>query len=161
TEYQDASDRPLRNSVASNRDTSTRRIVLAVEYSRTGLLPFQLPLRHANTRIVPGRSVVVPVTLLIQAVDADAVQQIRVLRGPVDQRLAGVEIGRHLLQVLRGKGLQLFWVAAALAAIRGQGKRQVQVALRLLGPVGGSPQLANKNQKEVAQEELELLAHLL
>src|SRR5438132_13261379 len=79
---------------------------------------------HADAQIIAARLVVRPAAVLIDAIDADAVQQVAVVLQPVYQRFIREQIVTHFLQVLRGKFVQVGGIAAAIAAERGQRRRE-------------------------------------
>jgi hypothetical protein len=71
-------------------------------------------------------------SLLIAAVDADAVQQIALLARMIDERLAGKQVHRDLVEILRRQRIQLLRTAAAVAPIGGKGEGNIEIVLRLL-----------------------------
>src|SRR5262249_13710559 len=96
---------------------------------------FQRRQRDSDARVVARRIVVEPAALIILAVGAEAVEQVAVLRRPIDERVAGEQIKRDLRQILGGQRVEFCRVLTLIRFVGCEGEGEVEVALHLLRAV--------------------------
>ena len=92
------------------------------------LLPFQRRQRHAHHQVVARRFVAEGTPAVVLAVDANAVEQIAVVRRSVDERLAGKEVLGDCWEIPGGEFVQLGGVVAVFMAVDGEGEGYEKVA---------------------------------
>src|SRR5262249_44994182 len=115
---------PTTSAVVSNaamtpRSRKTRMLHPLIQSTKQRSLD-QRRQRHPHHQIISRRRVIEAAAAVVDAVLADAVEEIARVDGAIDQRLAVEEVVRNPRHVLRGEGRELLRIFAVFALIERQ-----------------------------------------